>query len=366
MRIIINDIAAEYGGALSVLKNFYAYVRQHGGEHEWIFILSGPYLEPCENIRVVLRPDVKAGRFRKIIFDCVSGRRYIESFHPDVVLSMQNIITFGVKCPQYVYVHQSVPYQNVRKFSLLKKSERSVALIQYAIGAFINRSVKKSDGVFVQTNWMAKAVSEKTGISDKRIGVVPIAAGGLPEIDAPSSERHKNFFYPTNAEIYKNLETLKQAVLILKGRGFTDFHVYLTLPPTCFTEKDVAIQDCVTALGYLDTAQMSYRYRSCTLVFPSYIETVGLPLIEASSVGAPILSADCPYAREALSGYSRARFFSPFDAATLADLMQESAEHGEIHEESSRDPVPNLYQSRRDADGTGWERLIDTITGKDC
>lgn len=48
------------------------------------------------------------------------------------------------------------------------------------------------------------------------------------------------------------------------------------------------------------------------VVFPSYIETFGLPLIEAASLSCPILAADIPYANEVLANYNGVKFL-PFN-----------------------------------------------------
>ena len=53
---------------------------------------------------------------------------------------------------------------------------------------------------------------------------------------------------------------------------------------------------------------MFAQYARSVLVFPSYIETIGLPLLEARSVGAPILAADCLYARDGVEDYEKAEF----------------------------------------------------------
>lgn len=44
------------------------------------------------------------------------------------------------------------------------------------------------------------------------------------------------------------------------------------------------------------------------VLFPSYIETVGLSLIEASMVGKKILLSDCKYSKEVLRDNELARF----------------------------------------------------------
>ena len=58
---------------------------------------------------------------------------------------------------------------------------------------------------------------------------------------------------------------------------------------------------------------MSNNFLSArTLIFPSFIETFGLPLLEARESGAPVLAADTPFAREILANYEKAEFF-PYD-----------------------------------------------------
>ena len=58
------------------------------------------------------------------------------------------------------------------------------------------------------------------------------------------------------------------------------------------------------------------------LLFPSYIETVGLPVYEAKSLGCPILVSDCAYARNIVNNYNKAEFFSWNDEKALAELMK--------------------------------------------
>ena len=69
--------------------------------------------------------------------------------------------------------------------------------------------------------------------------------------------------------------------------------------------------------------QLFEQYASSVLVFPSYIETIGLPLLEARSVGAPILAADCLYARDGVGDYERVKFFETFDSEALSRLMKQ-------------------------------------------
>ena len=134
MRIVVNDIAASTGGAMTILKDFYRCVRENDTENEWIFLLGDEYLEETERIKIMTFPHVKRSKIKKLQFDFFKGKKIIEELRPDAVLSLQNVITHGLKVPQLTYVHQSIPFQDVKRFSFLKKRERNVAVYQYIIG----------------------------------------------------------------------------------------------------------------------------------------------------------------------------------------------------------------------------------------
>lgn len=317
MRIVVNDIAAEKGGALSVLKSFYNYVKDHDYENEYIFLLSGNYVEETDNIKVIVKDDIKKSGLHKLKFDFFSGKKFINSFNPDYVLSLQNIITFGLKCRQGVYVHQSIPFQKEKKFSLFKSSERATAVIQKFIGSIIKKSVKKADDVFVQTNWMKENVAEMCKVNTDKISVVPFETE-IPEVEKANDYPSNSFFYPATFEgIYKNHECIYQAVDILRKDGFENFEIVLTLP-----EDSEPKRKNITHCGLLDRKSLFDQYRNSVILFPSYIETIGLPLLEARAVNSLILAADCQYARETLKGYKNAYFFNTFKPQELAQLME--------------------------------------------
>lgn len=346
MRIIVNDIAASHGGAMTVLKSFYEYVKETDKENEYIFLLSGDYLKECENIKVVLLPSVKKSFFHKLWFDFVSGKRLLTELHPDRVISLQNIITFGYKGNQSVYVHQSIPFQTEKKFSFIKKKERTLAIYQYLIGMVIKKSIKQAKHVFVQAEWMKRNVSSLCHVPKEKIEVVPFA------IDYTEEPLHyngsgKRFFYPATAELeYKNHAVIYEADRILRSENIQDYTITLTL------DKENIQNSTIRYCGRLDKEELYHEYTEDVLLFPSYIETIGLPLIEAMEVGALIIAADCEYSREVLKGYSNVAFFDPFSPNELAALMK-SCITGEF--------VVDGQTKRRNHGESSWKKLIDSI-----
>lgn len=318
MRIVVNDLAASTGGALSILKSLYEYIKISDKENEWIFLLSDNYLEPVNNIKVKIIPEVKKNWICKLKFDYIYGCKVINQLEPDYLLSLQNTMTYGVRARQGIYIHQAIPFQSVKKFSFLKKEECIYAVYQYLIGNVIKRSVKDADDVFVQTEWMKKAVSEKSKVDIGKITVVPIEI--LLSEKYSNIYKHKRgiFFYPAGFEaVYKNHDCIYKACELLDTQGIGQYKVILTLP-----EIERKVSKKILFTGLLDKEAVTDKYQQSTVIFPSYIETVGLPLIEAMMEGCIILVADCEYSREVLKDYRKAYYFDPFSPKSLAELMK--------------------------------------------
>ncbi len=310
LKTAVLDIAASKTGALSILKDFYGYVKERGSsDNEWIFITGVPgILEdvPEKKIRVICREDVKASSKNRLMFDLFTGKGFLEEIGADAVFSLQNTLPRGLKCKKKIlYVHQPLGYQKMKRFSLFKKDERHLAMYQYLYAPLVNSSVKNADITIVQTEWMKDAVREKTGVSEERIKEIPPEISDITEFGEGVTFNRKSFFYPAGDILYKNHALIEAAAKELESEGIKDIQITFT--------KDYPISRQEVCRKYFET----------TLVFPSYIETYGLPLAECRQTGNPILAADTPFARQILKGYEKAYFFDPFDSSRLRDLMKE-------------------------------------------
>ena len=117
-------------------------------------------------------------------------------------------------------------------------------------------------------------------------------------------------------EVMKDGQARGIAVGIVDSDGKIQYEQY-------FGYRDEEKKLPIEFIGPVPRTQLFEQYASSVLVFPSYIETIGLPLLEARSVGAPILAADCLYARDGVGGYEKAEFFETFDSEALSRLMKQ-------------------------------------------
>lgn len=315
-RIVVFNTAASSGGALTILRSLYDFVatNEECKDFEWVFVLSERHFPETEHIKIIVNEEVKKSWLNRLKFDLFTGKKYIKKLQADIVISLQNTIINGLDCPQILYVQQSIPFQTDKKFSFFKKEEQKLAVYQYIIGKLIKQSIKKADHVIVQANWMKNAVIQSTRIKADSITVIPPKQPDLAKYIQKEYEPTNKFFYPASNEIYKNHQVIYDAIDLLNEKGINDFEVILTLNK----ERE---HPNIKFIGSIDYEEVIKYYQETILLFPSYVETVGLPLLEAMQINRIVLAADTEYAREVLKNYKNTYYFNPFKAETLANLM---------------------------------------------
>ena len=334
MNIVVYDVAASGGGGETILRQYIDAAKKSENQ-KWWFIVSLPELirEASDNVNILYQPELNKKGIRKwihrFIFEHTKLRKIIRQINPDRVLSLQNMTMPKANCPQTVYLHQSLQFAPV-KFRFFKKEERSLAVRQRIICRLIQKNLRKADEIIVQTNWMKEAAAKWIGIPEYRIRVEKPISPDHSNHEKISVSRSKNrFFYPANASIYKNHQIIVEACMLLKKQGICDYHINFTLNPSENThiralyEKVQKEQLPISFVGYQNRKAMCEKYAECTLLFPSYIETFGLPLQEASAFDAPILVSDCQYAHEVLIGYSHCEYIPWNDANAWAEAMRQ-------------------------------------------
>lgn len=328
MKILVYDVAAEDGGGLFVLKKFYENVLQKSPDDiEWVFMTSFDILEESDNIKILKFKKVKKSWMHRLIFENFELPRIISEINPDLVISLQNMPVKRCGKRQFVYLHQSLQYCP-KKFSFLKREERGTAIRQHIIcGIFYKNALPEAEHIFVQTEWIKEATVKWLKWPEDRITVVPVSfdPASVP-IKEYVGQESREFFYPARAEIYKNHGVVINACRKLVNQGINDFKVIFT---TKAEDGFYASQLCEKAkglpiefIGAVDYEEIWDYYSKTILMFPSYLETCGIPMIEAKAAGGRIIASDMPFSHEALESYPNAEFFRYDDADELAAKME--------------------------------------------
>lgn len=321
MKFVVDDVAAtpNAGGVYSILSDLYKDVLKNDHKNQWIFILAGKYFPESNNVKIIVRNDLKKSKIKKMLFETFYGSKFINSLKPDVYISLQNIATFGVKASKkLVYLHQPVPFQEQKKFSYFKKKERKLAFYQWGVGRIIKDSLSREQPiVIVQTKWMKKAVLKQTKLSEDNI-LVTHPRVSVNTNNGMSLKKSNLFFYPASNFLYKNHQVIEKAINLLQNDGINDFKVVFTLNSTQLPYRSKQLE----YIGHIDREKVMKMYDTHVLLFPSYIESFGLPLIEGALYADIILAADTEFSRELLHNYSNVYFYQYNDAKALAVLMK--------------------------------------------
>lgn len=329
MNILVYDVHASESGALSILDDLYKQVCNCQDKSiKWIFVVSTPHYKSNDNITVLRFPWVKKSWLHRIYFETVVTRRILKEYQPNKIFSLQNKgISYSTQ-PQCVYLHLPFVLSDY-KMSIFRDGKR-LWIYQNVLSKFIFSSLKKVNRTIVQTQWMKDALIRKAGVHEDSVVLAPPdISENYINIFKDSPESRKNFFYPATAFTYKNHITILKACHYLQQKNIMDYRVTFTIrsDENKYTEmlyryvQKHKLQ--VSFEGKIPRDEVFRKYTNSTLLFPSFIESFGLPLLEGRLSGSFIAASDSPFAREILDGYENAMFFDHLDYKTLGDYMIE-------------------------------------------
>ncbi|MBD2824374.1 glycosyltransferase [Xenorhabdus szentirmaii] len=357
-KIIVNATALSTSGALTILKQFLEGTKFSNRE----FICYVPEdvdFDYYKNVQLVKVK--KMGWLKRILWDSYILPKTIkrQSIVFTDIISLQNT-SINVKEKQIIYLHQPIPFSNIN-FLNHNSFSFKFFLYKFFYSYFIFRYVKKETIFIVQTNWMALALQKKNKVKSSNIHVM------RPDFIIP--KKRKVFFdenqktdcfrllYPATPITYKNHLIILKALAILPIENFK-FQVTFNKGEYLKFDKLVSqlgLSEKIEYLGYVDYESLITHYvLSDVVLFPSYLETFGMPLLEAASLRKKIICSDLPYAREVLANYNGVSFVM-FDNAN--DWGREILNEYHLKINESCTPILNIPKEKI----SSWKSFFDLL-----
>lgn len=353
MKIQVFDVPASSGGALTILKGFYEAAKAHT-DIQWEFVIGTAVIEPTDNITVRKFNWVKKSWLHRLYFDLFKADGLVRKYKPDVIFSMQNTCVMTTRAKQVLYIHQPIPFTDII-FKLRKSPVEWV--YQHIISKLIYRSARKAVCCIAQTRWMQDAIAEKAKIGKEHIAVIrPDCNADITEYYMNTPVSVKTFFYPAAENSYKNHRVIVKASKILVEKGIRDFCVYFTLDKK-ETVDDELISDVpeIKCIGTIPYSEVMKMYSQSTLIFPSKLETFGLPLLEAALVHSRVVAADKPFSHEILDNYPNVWYFDVDSPKELATIMENILSAKDVYVS-----IDNEWYNK-DINSSGWTPVIELL-----
>jgi glycosyltransferase involved in cell wall biosynthesis len=363
MNVCVIATAARESGALSIYLQFIHQLKQDVGNDKYLIIID-PSM-PREEIPGVTYIGHATPRFERVACDFFKFRRIIkqQGFVPDVVLSFQNSGIRFSGARQIIYFHNPLPLTDKQWNFLKSKQERKLFFYKNIYYYYIRTLLQKNGRIVVQAHFLKKAFARKFHFPESQIYVLKPTfndIGNLKDISPYPFEESGtyNFIYPAVEHLYKNHILLAEALNELKKAEaplVEKIRIHLTIQPEqnpsfyrYIQEKGLLKQ--FVFHGKVQQQQLFQMYKgSIALLFPSYIETVGLPQIEAAAFGLPVVDSDLEFAHEALQGYEGVTYLSHTDPQQWAHAIKSLCQS------------PKHFQPWHAKTENSWHKMFDII-----
>lgn len=248
---------------------------------------------------------------------------------------MDNVTPRVVAEVQAVYCHNPSPFYRFHLRDILLDWKFGLFTLFFRYLYAIN--IQSNDYVIVQQSWIRRKFEQLYHVNNVIVAHPTVNTSGMSvnHRKRRTGEPYR-FFYPAFPRTFKNMELVLHAAHLLEQKGFHDFELWLTFDRSVNRyAAEIATQfsqlKCVRWLGLLPRARVFALYEEADcLLFPSKLETWGLPITEFKATGKPILAADLSYAHETVGSYDQVAFFDPENAEELADTMRSAASNVSI------------------------------------
>jgi glycosyltransferase involved in cell wall biosynthesis len=293
----------------------------------------------------------------RLFFEYVWFRLWSRRRQIDVWLSLHDMTPNVRARRRFVYCHNPAPFY--RGPSLWRWEPRFELFRRFYKWMYL-ANLHRNEAVIVQQEWMRQAFVQRLGSDPARTIVArPVAreAGGAEAADARPRGSEVRLLFPAVPRPFKNFDTLLRAMRRLEDEPV---RLILTISGaenrlSRALKRQYGDLRNVDFIGFVPQAELFRLYGEVdALVFPSLLESWGLPLSEFRTFGKPVFAADRDYAREALSGYDNAVFFDPGNPAALADLLRRFVSAREVPRTSSQTSYAPPYAA-------SWEDLIGLL-----
>ena len=298
-KIVLSGINLSEGGPLTIYKECLGCLEKYFLKEYRIIALvhdKSLFSEYESKIEFIEFKNSKKSYLNRFYYEYFYFKKLSKKLKPYLWLSLHDMTPNVVADKRVVYCHNPIIFYDMNKKDMINEFKMFMFSKFYKYIYRIN--IEKNNFVVVQQDWIRKRFKQIFKIKNVIVAHPNVV---IDDFDLEKTRKNNmkivknSFLYPAFPRIFKNFEVVCKAVKILEEKF----------------------------LGLLKRKKlMKYYESSKNIIFPSKLETWGLPISEAKIFGKNILLADLEYAHETLGNYENVMFFEPDDAKKLAEKME--------------------------------------------
>lgn len=329
-KIVVSAVNIVEAGPLAILRECLACLSALAaeGEYEVIALVYKRSLADFPHITYIETQWPKKRWINRLWYEYISMRSISKQIGPVYLwFSLHDTSPTVVAERRAVYCHNAFPFYRSKLHDW--KFAPKIALLALFSKYIYKPNIHRNHYVVVQQEWLRNAFYTRFAIDKHKIIVAP-PAGGANSGRSPQqqvSSGYYSFVFAGSANSHKNFEVICRAVQMLQQQGHTHFKVHLTVKGDENKYAQWLYQNwghlqALHFMGFVNRELLEQYYASSNcLIFPSKIESWGLPISEFAAYGKPMLLADLPYAHDTAAGSTAVSFFDPDEAQSLATQM---------------------------------------------
>jgi glycosyltransferase involved in cell wall biosynthesis len=361
--VLISGVNLVEGGPLSIMKDAVkVFVEEYLDEYKLVLLINNKNLFPElineSNIEFHEYAYPKKSWLLKLWFEYVHCRSISKTIRPDLWFSIHDVTPSVVTKNKIVYCHNPAPFYKIRLREIW--NEKTLFFFHFFYSFIYRINIKTNKFIIVQQDWLREEFQKR--YKTKNVIVA------YPDVHIPADAAKSNFqkegitfkfFYPALPRSFKNFEVVLTAAELLK-KGQLSFEVIFTFDgrENSYSKNLLTkyrTNKHIKFIGRQTRERTLQLYNECScLIFPSKMETWGLPITEAKYFNKPMLVADERYAHETVGDYDKVCFFETANAQVLAALMEKAIKNSlQFHKSAYERPKQPFVQS--------WKELYELI-----
>lgn len=330
--IVVSAVNLVEAGTLAILRECLSFLSKLASEGEYrvIAIVFKKEIVDFPNIEYIETQWPKKSWINRLWYEYYSMNKISKQLSPVFLwFSLHDTSPTVQAHRRAVYCHNSYFAYKWSLHDLLFAPK--IALFSIFTKSIYKTNIRKNDFLVVQQEWFRKSMNRFFKFPQSKIIVARPESTTINNIQNECTHLKSstyNFLFAGSPNSHKNFEIICKATAILEERlGLGKIKIFLTIkgdenPYSAWLLKKWGYLESIQFKGFVSRNELFelYHQTDC-LIFPSKVESWGLPISEFAQFEKPMLLADLPYAHETAEGSKLTAFFNPNHEKELADQM---------------------------------------------